>query len=76
MQLQILNDIHCAIIVGYFFIFLLTALLALNMTVTIGLINGFVFYANTVAANGAIFFSSLEPSFPTVFVAWLGQLLL
>ena len=49
----------------------MSALLALNMTVAVGLINGFVFYANIVAANSAVFFPSSEPSFPTVFVAWL-----
>ena len=57
-----------AIVAG---ILLVTALLALNMTVAVGLINGFIFYANIVAANSAIFFPSSEPSFPTVFVAWL-----
>ena len=57
-----------AIVAG---ILLVTALLALNMTVAIGLINGFIFYANIVAANNAVFFPSSEPSFPTVFVAWL-----
>ena len=50
---------------------LVTALLALNMTVAVGLINGFIFYANIVAANNAVYFPSSEPSFPTVFVAWL-----
>ena len=57
-----------AIIAG---ILLVTALLALNMTVAVGLVNGFIFYANIVAANSAVFFPSSEPSFPTVFVAWL-----
>ena len=57
-----------AIIAG---ILLVTALLALNMTVAVGLINGFIFYANIVATNSAVFFPSSEPSFPTVFVAWL-----
>ena len=57
-----------AIVAG---ILLVTALLTLNMTVAVGLINGFIFYANIVAANSAIFFPSSEPSFPTVFVAWL-----
>ena len=56
-----------AIIVG---ILLVTAVLALNMTVAIGLINSFVFYANIITTNSAIFFPSSEPSFPTVFVAW------
>ena len=57
-----------AIIAG---ILLVTALLVLNMTVAVGLINGFIFYANIMSANSAVFFPSSEPSFPTVFVAWL-----
>ena len=52
-------------------ILLVSVLLALNMTVAVGLINGFIFYANIVSANSAFFFPSSEPSFPTVFVAWL-----
>ena len=52
-------------------ILLVTVLLALNMTVAVGLINGFIFYANIVSANSAFFFPSSKPSFPTVFVAWL-----
>ena len=57
-----------AIVAG---ILLVTALLALNMTVVVGLINGFIFYANIVAANSTVFFPSSEPNFPSVFVAWL-----
>ena len=57
-----------AIIAG---ILLVTVLLSLNMTVAVGLINGFIFYANIVSANSAFFFPSSEPSFPTVFVTWL-----
>ena len=52
-------------------ILLATAMLALNMTVSVGLINGFIFYANIVSAGSAVFFASSEPSFPYVFVAWL-----
>ena len=52
-------------------ILLVAALLALNMTVAVGLINGFILYANIVSANSAVFFPSSVPSFPTVFVAWL-----
>ena len=48
----------------------MTALLALNMMVAIRLINGFIFYANIVAANSAVFFPSSEPSFPIVFVSY------
>ena len=52
-------------------ILLVTALLALNMTVSVGLINGFILYANIVSAGSAVFFPSSDPSFPSVFVAWL-----
>ena len=57
-----------AIIAG---VLLVTAILTLNITVAIGLINGFIFYANIVAAGRTVIFPSSEPSFPTVFVAWL-----
>ena len=57
-----------AIVAG---ILLVTAVLALDITVAVGLINGFIFYINIVAANSAVFFPSSEPSFPSVFVAWL-----
>ena len=52
-------------------IFLVIILLVFNITVADGLINSFVFYANIVAASGAVIFPSSEPSFPTVFIAWL-----
>ena len=52
-------------------ILLVTALLALNMTVSVGLINCFISYANIVSAGSAVFFPSSESSFPSVFVAWL-----
>ena len=52
-------------------ILLVTALLTLNMTVSVGLINVFIFYANIVSAGSAVFFPSSEPSFPSIFVAWL-----
>ena len=52
-------------------ILLVTALLALNMTVSVGLINGFILYADIVSAGSTVFFPSSKPSFPSVFVAWL-----
>ena len=52
-------------------VLLVIILLVLNMTVADGSINGFIFYANTVAACGAVLFPSSEPSFPTLFIAWL-----
>ena len=52
-------------------ILLVTVLLALNMTVAVGLINVFIFYANIVAANSSTYFPSCEHRFPVVFIAWL-----
>ena len=52
-------------------ILLVTALLIINMTVAVGLINGIIFYANIVAASSSIVFSNTKTSFPTVLVAWL-----
>ena len=50
---------------------LVAMLLILNLTVTMGFINGFIFYANIVAASSSVLFPSSEPTFPTVIVAWL-----
>ena len=66
--LELVSVILAAIIAG---ILLVLVLLVLNMTVAVGLINGFIFYANVVSANSVIFFPSSEPDFHTVFVAWL-----
>ena len=57
-----------AIVAG---ILMVTVLLALNMTVAVGLINGFIFYANILQGGSTVFFPSSEPSFPSVFIAWL-----
>ena len=57
-----------AIIAG---ILLVIVVLALNMTVAFGLINGFIFYANIVEVSRSVYLSSSEPGFPPVFVAWL-----
>jgi len=47
----------------------------LNLTVSVGSINGLIFYANVVRANPAIFFpSSASNSFLGIFIA-LGSLL-
>ena len=52
-------------------ILLVIVLLVLNLTVAVGLINSFTFYANVVGVSSSVFFPSSEPSFPTVFTAWL-----
>ena len=44
-------------------------MLALNMTVAVGTLNGILFYAHIVAANADAYF--LVPDFVTVFISWL-----
>ena len=47
-------------------------MLALNMTVAVGTLNGILFYANIVAANADTYFLSLkETDFVNVFISWL-----
>ena len=47
-------------------------ILALNMTVAVGTLNGILFYAHIVAANAeTYFFAFLTPHIVTVFISWL-----
>ena len=47
-------------------------MLALNMTIAVGTLNGILFYANIVAANADTYFLSFTtPAFVTVFISWL-----
>ena len=51
---------------------LVVGLMILNITVSIGTINGLIFYANIVRANSAIFFPyQTSHSFLSTFIAWL-----
>ena len=52
-------------------IMLVAVLLALNITVTVGLINSFIFYANIVSASSGVLFPSTKFYFPAIFVSWL-----
>ena len=53
-------------------IILVIFLMVLNLTVSIGTINGLIFYANIVRANQAIFFThSTSNSFLSWFIAWV-----
>ena len=52
-------------------ILLVVALLALNMTVAVGTLNGLIFYVNIVAANRSILMPFEEQNFITVFISWL-----
>ena len=47
-------------------------LMILNFTVSVGTINGLIFYANIVRANQAVFFPArITGSFLSIFIAWL-----
>ena len=51
---------------------LVVLLMALNLTVTVGTVNGLIFYANIVRANTAIFFPrEMANTFPSWFIAWV-----
>ena len=52
-------------------ILLVTFLLALNLTVAVGTLNGIIFYANIVAVNKGTFFTFSKPNYITVFISWL-----
>ena len=54
-------------------ILLVTILLALNLTVAVGTLNGIIFYANIVSAFGSTFLPSVDnkPKFVTTIIAWL-----
>ncbi|MCG8623379.1 MAG: hypothetical protein MJE68_15475, partial [Proteobacteria bacterium] len=47
-------------------------LMILNLTVSVGTINGLIFYVNIIRAQHAIFFTpDISNSFPSKFIAWL-----
>ena len=53
-------------------IVLVAFLMLLNLTVSVGTINGLIFYANIVRANQAIFFPpGTNNQFLSIFIAWL-----
>ena len=50
---------------------LVCVVLALKLTVSVGTINGLIFYANIVAVNKSLFFPPDDHSVLSVFIAWL-----
>ena len=54
-----------------FGIVLVFMILALNITVATGTINGILFYANIVFVNRQIFLPFLNPNLVTIFISWL-----
>ena len=62
------------IVIAAFFagIALVIFMLALNMTVAVGTLNGILFYAHIIAANAdTYFFPFTTPNFVAVFISWL-----
>ena len=50
---------------------LVVFLLLLNLTVSVGTINGLIFYANVIQINSSIFFRTGVTNILTVFIAWI-----
>ena len=66
---DLMGIVAAAFIAG---IVLVIFMLALNLTVAVGSLNGILFYANIVAVNTETYFSpSTAPNFVTVFISWL-----
>ena len=67
------SNIHLLLIIPFALagIALVAFLFVLNLTVSVGTINGLIFYANIVKINEAIFFPAGDNSFFRVFISWL-----
>lgn len=52
-------------------ILLVALLLALNLTVAMGTLNGIIFYANIAAVSKGTFLTFSKPNYITVFISWL-----
>ena len=50
---------------------LVTFIMALNFTVAVGTINGFIFYANIIDVYDMIFLPFNQPNFPEIVIEWL-----
>ena len=64
---------HLALIIpfGLAGIALVSFIIGLNLTVSVGTINGLTFYANVVKIYGHIFFSNGPVNFYSYFISWL-----
>ena len=52
-------------------VLLVAMLMALNMTVAVGTLNGLIFYVNIVGVNKRVFLPFRDQSFITVFISWM-----
>lgn len=68
--LQTLGIILFALLAG---LALVAVILAINLTVAVGTLNGIIFYVNIVAANRMTFLPFTQPNFVTLFINWLNM---
>ena len=68
--LQTVGIIVFALLAG---LILVAIILAVNLTVAVGTLNGIIFYVNIVAANQKTFLPFTQPNFVTVFINWLNM---
>ena len=66
-----LIGIAIAAIVAGFVTVLVAFILALNMTIAVGTLNGILFYANIVFANADTYLPYSTPNFASVLILWL-----
>ena len=52
-------------------IVLVATILILHLTVSVGTLNGLIFYANILAADSSLFLPFSRPNFLMVYIAWL-----
>ena len=65
---ELIGIVAASLVAG---IALVIFMLALNLTVAVGTLNGILFYVNIVAVNADIFFlPSTTPNFVTAFISW------
>ena len=50
---------------------LVVSIMAINFTVAVGTINGFIFYANIIDVYDMVFLPFSEPNFPELLIEWL-----
>ena len=61
-----------SLIVAFFAgMLLVVMILALNLTVAVGTLNGIIFYANIINSDSSTFIPFKKPNFITVFISWL-----
>ena len=70
---RVCSNHYLSVVIVFAFagVVLVILLLSLKLTVSVGTINGLIFYANIIAVNKEYFFQSGETNILTVFIAWV-----